>query len=326
MKTPENHRDASREMLLQQAWQWLRVLHSGVASAEDARGFRQWVHASAAHQSAYQEAKRRWDRLKQPAGALLQSQADLVGAYEHGLRGRRAFLGAAASTAVVALVAVNYSPWGLWPTSSEWRADYRTGTGEQRAIDLGEHVHLTLNTRTNASPQVKGHEVVGLDLVSGEAAIELTPSGQPFFVRAGVGSAAAAYGQFEVRHVAQQVCVSCIAGEVHLSHPLGGKTLKANEQVIYDAVSVSRVNAVDPQVLSSWRRGLLVFKQTPLGDALDEINRYRPGRVVLVNAAARTKNVTGHFAIASLDLALIQLQHVFGLKARALPGGLLLLS
>jgi transmembrane sensor len=326
MKTSANNRDAARQMLLQQAWQWLRLLHSGVAKAEDAQGFRQWVRASEAHQSAYQEAKRRWDSLHNPAGALLQNQADFVTVYERKLHGRRAFLGGIATTAAVALFAVNYSPWGLWPTSTELRADYRTGTGEQRSIELNEHIHLTLNTRSSASPQIKEGGVIGLELFSGEAAIELAALSTPFFVRAGAGSVSAESGQFEVRHLAQQVCVSCIAGGVHLSHPMGSRTLQANEQVMYDAASVTSVSSVDPQALSSWRRGLLVFKRTPLGDALDEINRYRPGRVVLVNAAAREKNVTGNFAIASLDLALVQLQHVFGLKARSLPGGLLVLS
>jgi len=71
---------------------------------------------------------------------------------------------------------------------------------------------------------------------------------------------------------------------------------------------------------------MLVFKQTRLADALEEINRYRSGRVVLLKDAARDKPVSGRFAIASLDLALWQLQEAFELRARSLPGGLLVLS
>jgi transmembrane sensor len=47
---------------------------------------------------------------------------------------------------------------------------------------------------------------------------------------------------------------------------------------------------------------------------------------MLMNAAARNRPVTGSFYIASLDLALAQLQHAFDLEARSLPGGVIVLS
>lgn len=317
-------------MLLQQAWQWLRLLHSGVAGPQDAHGFRQWVRSSPAHQAAYNEAKLRWDALKQPAAALLQAQPGLVSGHERALRQRlrtrRAFLGAAGSTAAMAAVAVNYSPWGLWPTTDEWVADYRTGAGEQRSLALGAHVQLTLNTRTSVSQQMDAGQTVGLHLLNGEVALNVAGGDRPFAVRAGVGRTVVDAGQFEVRNWDHKVCVTCLTGSVRVSHPAGSRTLGPQQQAVYDAGAISGVSAVDQAAVSSWRRGLLVFKQTRLGDALEEINRYRPGRVVLMNAAAREKSVTGHFVIASLDLALTQLQHVFALRARSLPGGLLLLS
>lgn len=59
---------------------------------------------------------------------------------------------------------------------------------------------------------------------------------------------------------------------------------------------------------------------------LSEINRYRPGRVVLMNQAVQNGPVSGRFLIASLDSALAQLQQMFDLHARRLPGGVLVLS
>ena len=330
MKTPEHDPQGLSEILSQQAWQWLRLLHSGSAGAQDAHDFRQWVRSSPAHQAAYNEAKLRWDALKQCAGDLLQAQPELVTGHERGLRERlrtrRAFLGAAGATAAMATVAVNYSPWGLWPTTGEWVADYRTGAGEQRSVVLNAHVHLTLNTRTSVSQQMDAGKAVGLHLVNGEVAVNVATGEQPFAVRAGVGRTVADAGQFEVRNLDHKVCVTCLTGSVRVSHPAGSRNLGPRQQAVYDASAISGVSAVDQSAVSSWRRGVLVFKQTRLGDALEEINRYRPGRVVLMNAAAREKSVTGQFVIASLDLALTQLQHVFALRARSLPGGLLLLS
>ncbi|WP_198086656.1 hypothetical protein [Variovorax sp. E3] len=59
---------------------------------------------------------------------------------------------------------------------------------------------------------------------------------------------------------------------------------------------------------------------------LDEINRYRPGRVVLMVDALRGKTVTATFKLDRLDLALLQMQHSFSLSARSLPAGVLVLS
>ncbi len=330
MKTPLHDHTVSPDELKQQAWNWLRLLNSGHATTEDAHGFREWVRTSSAHQSMYDEVRRRWDALKKPAGELLRANPDVAAHYERMRRelyqGRRAFLGAAVSTAAVAGVAIAYPPLGLWPAPSEWGADYRTAVGEQRALALGERVNVTLNTRSSVRRQMDEGETVGLDLLSGEAAIDLTGSGRPFAVAAGAGRTVAEFGKFEVRALNGKVCVTCVAGAVRLEHPAGDRALQARQQAIYDARSVSGVKAIDPAEVSAWRQGMLVFKQTRLVDALEEINRYRSGRVMLMNDAARGKSVTGHFAIASLDLALTQLQHVFGLTARSLPGGLLVLS
>ncbi len=64
----------------------------------------------------------------------------------------------------------------------------------------------------------------------------------------------------------------------------------------------------------------------PLAQVIDEINRYRPGRVLLMNEAAGGDPVSGRFFVASLESALSQLQHSFQLKARRLPAGVLVLS
>jgi transmembrane sensor len=322
------------DVLKQQAWDWLRLLHSGQASAEDAQGFRNWVQSSPAHQATYNDVKQRWDALKRPAGALLKNNPDVAAYYQQTRRAqsfsvsrnRRAFLGVAASAVAVAGVAVVYPPLGLWPAPSQWNADYRTATGEQRTLALADSVDVTLNTQTSIRRQTAGSETVGVNLIAGEAAVDLRRAGRPFAVVAGDGRSVAESGRFEVRYLAGKVCVTCIDGAVRVEHPAGDRLLQARQQTIYDAASVSSVAAIDPANVSAWRKGLLVFHQTRLADAVDEINRYRSGRVMLMNAVAGNKAVSGHFSIASLDLALTQLQHVFGLNARSLPGGLVILS
>jgi transmembrane sensor len=339
MKTPNrtdtDHRSIPPDDLEGQAWGWLRLLTSGDAKELDAERFRRWVRSSPAHQAAYNEVKRRWDAIEQPATALLRNRPEAAMVKPHlqpqlhtqrrpDLR-RRAFLGTAVGAAVAAAAAVVYPPFGMWPAPAEWNADYRTAAGEQRTLALADRVDVMLNTRTSVRRTLVGGQMVGLDLIAGEAAVDLKGAGRSFAVVAGAGRSEADAGKFEVRYLDGKVCVTCIAGSVRLKHPAGDRLLQGSQQVAYDAASVSGVAGVDPAVASAWRNGMLVFNQIPLADALEEINRYRSGRVVLMNAAVRNKAVSGRFAIASLDLALWQLQQAFDLRSQTLPGGLTVL-
>jgi transmembrane sensor len=333
-KTPAGDRDASSdspEEIRKQARAWLRVLNSGDVKPWDAQGFKRWLRISAIHRETFNDVKGLWQAMRPAAGELLRMDPDIAAFHRRTLRQsqqeRRAFLGAAlGATAVVATgIAVVYPPLGLWPAPAEWDADYRTAAGEQRTLALADQVKVTLNTRTSVRRQIARGEVVGLDLIAGETAIDLK-GGRSFAVIAAAGRSSAAAGRFEVRYLNDKVCVTCIEGTVRVQHPAGERLLQSRQQTVYDANSVGGVVGVDPADVSAWRNGELVFNQTRLVDVVEEINRYRPGRVVLMKAAARDRSVSGRFVIASLDAALSQLQHTFDLNARALPGGVLLLS
>lgn len=55
---------------------------------------------------------------------------------------------------------------------------------------------------------------------------------------------------------------------------------------------------------TAWQRGKLIFEATPLSVVIDEINRYRPGRVVLLNETLSRHPVSGVFDLHRLDAAL----------------------
>lgn len=319
------------ETLREDAQAWVRKLHSGAATQWDAQAFRRWRDASPLHQAAFVEARQQWRMLQPALNTLVRTDAEAARLHRETLRkpaaSRRAFLGmaGAAAAAGVAGVAV-YSPLGLWPAAHEWNADWRTAAGEQRAIALSDQVGVTLNTRTSIRRLTSDGETVGLDLLSGEAAIEMPGSTRSFSVVAGAGRSIAESARFEISHLEGRVCVTCLAGRVRIEHPAGDRLLLARQQAVYREHSISGIAAIDPEVASAWQHGELVFKQTPLSMVLDEINRYRPGRVVLMVDALRDKTVTATFKLDRLDLALLQMQRSFGLNARSLPAGVLVLS
>ncbi|EHP41947.1 Fe2+-dicitrate sensor, membrane protein [Cupriavidus basilensis OR16] len=206
------------------------------------------------------------------------------------------------------------------------RADYRTATGEQRRLALADDVTVELNTRTSIAVRAGAGRMQGIDLIAGEAAVDTLHAPRPFAVVAGPGRAFAQSARFEVRMTPAGVCVTCVEGAVQVAHATGTATLNARQQLTYDSEALGHIVSVDPTWMPVWRDGYLRFSETPLRDVVDEINRYRPGRVVLLDKQVAARRVTGRFQIRALDKAIAQMQRSLGLEVRALPGGIVLLS
>ncbi|MDA7415002.1 FecR domain-containing protein [Xenophilus arseniciresistens] len=335
---PVSNPSAPADVLDQEARVWVRRLASGEATQWDIQAFKRWQQQSAAHAAAFEQARRQWHQLRQGLGALLRGSPEVAAQHERAMArharppqaGRRAFLGAAlGGTAVAAATAaaVVHPPLGLWPAPQEWGADVRTATGERRSLALDGEVMLTLNTQTSIRHQSAGAAGEGIDLLRGEAAIDQSSTGAAFNVLAGAGRVRAQAARFEVRHLQDEaVRVTCLEGRLQIEHPAGQRALQAREQLVYDAQGLGRVRDIDPRAVSAWRAGELWFDRTPLHQAIAEINRYRPGRVLLMARGQQDSAVSGRFSIAALDAALLQIQHSFDLGARALPGGVLVLS
>ncbi|WP_447772959.1 FecR family protein [Variovorax boronicumulans] len=331
MKTSADARPPpTAEELQQQARVWLRLLTSTEVKEVDAEGFQRWLRTSPSHQAAFVQAKRRWEALKPMGMEFLRADPEAATYHRRAMRGpvasRRAFLGAAVSAAAVAGIAVVHPPGGLWLAPAEWGADERTRIGEQRAVTLASRVQVTLNTQTSIRRHATDDEMAGIDLLNGEAAIDLPVAGQRFVVMAGTGCSVAESGRFEVRYLAGRACVSCLEGSVRVEHPAGVRRLQARQQTLYGIDAVGGIANVEPDTVSAWRQGALVFNEARLSEVLDEINRYRPGQVVLMKSAARDYRISGRFLIASLDSALSQIQGMFDLHGRSLPAGLYILS
>ncbi|MBO9355936.1 DUF4974 domain-containing protein [Bordetella petrii] len=314
------------DTLQDQAWEWLRLLTSRAASQADLQAFQAWVDTSPAHLSAYRQAKDKWDALAPAAGMVAQAVPDMLASFKRRrARNRRTFLGMGVAAAGAAAVAIVHPPLGLWPALPEWDADYRTATGEQRSLGLEAGVAVMLNTRTSARRRTEDGRLAGLELLTGEAAIDLQ-AGRRFSVAAGVGRSQSESGQFEVRYLDGQACVTCMAGTVTITHPQGQHALPAGQQIIYDDRTISVAQATDIERITAWRRGLLMFRNVRLAEVIDDINRYRPGHIVLTNERARGLAVNGQFRIDALDHAIEQLAYSFDLNQLPLPGGVVLLG
>lgn len=332
------HPDARREVLQAQAQEWLVRLTSGQATTNDARAYKNWCAQSAAHAEAMAEVSRVW-KVAQQAGqafpANLRPAARITGP-AHSMRPeRRAFVGGALATAVVGWL-VWRPPAGLWPGLADLNADYRTAIGEQRQLQFDGQIQVAMNTQTSlnlvrealdsGSGQASNSPAT-LELVSGEAQIQL-PATTVLSVLAADGRIdARSAARFNVRVSGKQACVTCMAGQIDVKY--GGRVLtaKARQQITYGSGSADLLaTTTDVATLDAWRKGVLVFDNTPLAAVVEEINRYRPGKIIVTNPDLGRRRVQAQVRLDQMADVVALIRTGYGAEVTTLPAGIVLLS
>lgn len=322
-ESPETREDALTP-IEQEAHAWIRRMVSGEASTADATALRRWCGLSSAHAAAFSEASQFWEAFG-ASGQMLREQ-DEARRPNRRVMSRRVVIGSAMAATAAGVMIVR-PPLDLWPSFSEMRADYRTGPGEQRGISVADGVSIRLNTRTSLSVR-PGGDSGAVKLVSGEASFK-TPDdlARPFSVLASGGTTSATNARFNIRVTESNICiVTCLTDRVEVAHRGRTVSLDPEQQVNYGDDGIGRVIGIDPSVVLAWQQGLLIFRMTPLVHVIQELNRYRPGRIVLLNAGLERSPVNGRFRIDRPDEALVQIERAFGVHRRSLPGGLVLLT
>lgn len=293
----------------------VRDFATGRPTTADTQVILRWRAQSAAHEQAWKAACVEWRKVGEVARALEASQP--APRYPRATRmGRRAFFGAAASAAAACgVVAVVKPPLGLWPSWSEMGADYRTGVGEQRTVALDVNTELSLNTRTSVALRRDGARP-RVELISGEAALSVHGGRGPCEMLSGNGRIDVSHGEIEVRRLdGGRTSVSCSQGAARVWHPAGNVDLRPDQQLVYDDRAVQRVTPANPAA-AAWRQGVVVFQDLSLAEVVDEINRYRPGRVVLMNGELARHRLSARFSISELDEAITHIEQMYAASVR----------
>ncbi len=322
------------EVLLNEALDWVVRLKTGEPTRADIEALQRWRRQSVAHEEAFKKAA----RVFRHAGIAADELADRPASVEAALAlqklpsrdpgrafGRRAFLGGAIAAATAGYLIVR-PPLGLWPSIEELSADYRTGKGEQRKVAVAPNVSLELNTQTSIALRSASNET-RIELISGEASVAATrSSSKPFVLLAANGQITAIEAGFNARCLDGVVSVTCLSGAVDVAQGDNVVRLREAEQVSYSPGGIKTSVPVDPGQVTAWQAGLLIFRDQPLADVVDEVNRYRSGKIIITNADLKRRVVNGTFQISKLGDFVPQVQQLFGAQARSLPGGIVLLG
>jgi transmembrane sensor len=187
-------------------------------------------------------------------------------------------------------------------------------------------VSLDLNTRTSIAIRPQTTDATRIELISGELAVSTGAAPSSLTVVAADGRIVAAKANFNLRCDGDEVRVSCLEGDLKVERTGLAVSLTAGQQVGYGAQGMGAVRAIDPESVTAWQRGMLIFEAVPVVQVVEEVNRYRSGRIILMNPEIGQRLLTAELLIAEVDKIVAQIVHIFGAKARALPGGIVILT
>jgi transmembrane sensor len=317
-----------------EAYGWVVRFVGGEAGRDDIEALKRWAARSPAHAAAFDQASKTWKALdaglSQPTPkhvVIRLDGADKAAVPPHGRIGRRAFLGGAlAASAVGAAFLAARPPLGLWPSWAELAADFRTDVGEQRQVVLADSVSIDMNTRTSIALLSSKGTADRIELIGGEALVWAPKTSSPVTVIAADGRTIATDARFNVRYDDRGVCVTCLQGRVQVERQAAVSPLLAGQQVMYSERGVGAPVIIDSTAVTAWKDGVVIFDATPIAEVVAEVNRYRRGRIILVNATLGRERLNARFRIENIDRVVGQIEQVFGARATILPGGITLLG
>ena len=327
---PDSTPPDSSSPLVDEALAWLVRIHSGRASDEDRRACHDWRMQSSAHHRAYTEAELLWRDIGLLSDGDRSDSADLTASWPDGRRARSRRATKWGLAACV-LLAAGWLSWGTVQEQLELAsADYRTAVGEQQNVGLEDGSRIYLNTDTAVAVSFTPRQRT-IRLLTGEASFTVAPeSARPFTVQSGNLTTRALGTTFLVHRHHDIVTVTVTEHAVQVSATdspqVPAAVVRQNEQISYSAeAGLGVAQAIDCNAITAWQRGKMMFEAKPLAAVVEELNRYRPGRILVMNPALRSLNVTGVFDIGDPDAALRMIEQALHIHDTSLKPYLVLL-
>lgn len=294
------------------AMRWFLVLNEEPVSAEDRAAFARWLAGGEGRVAAYARAEELWDRFGAVQPAWQRMQARRRVSRRAVLTGGVALMAGAAASGLVA-------PGRLL-------ADETTGTGERRRLVLADGSRVELGGRSALSTRLDaGRRLVTLEV--GEAWFRPAADPRPFVLRTGQGLITATAttttvaGAFDVKRRGGVTIAAALEGGLRL-HPAAGAPvdLPAGHRSAFDARAAGEPRPCRAQEVLAWRRDRIVFEDETLAAVVEDLERYRPGRIVPVGARVAGLKVTAVFDLTRPDRALDILAETLDLRIRRLAG------
>ncbi len=303
---------------------WLLLLRSGQATAQDYSDFLAWRAADPAHETAWQQLTgtlegSSFGRLGDayPAGYASAGQAAapalLAPSPAPIAPPRRRFLAGALALAGTGACAA-YVGNAFYPLGNV-AADAATATGERRRYVLSDGSQLLLDARSRVNLDfTPAYRQV--HLLDGAVTVSVAPDARrPFLVHTAQGTVRALGTRYMVRQQAQRTLVVVHEHEVEVETMSGAHgTVRAGTGARFDA---SRMGTPRAELMAeaAWEAGWVEARGRPLAEVIAALRPYRSG-TLRVSMAAGGLPVSGHFPLDDTDAALDTLRDMMPINVR----------
>ena len=281
---------------------------------DDQKPLDEWLRESDENLLAYWRLEAGWERTRRLA-ALRTSPPKRP-------NGRLLFR---VSAALVLVAAFSGGAWIYFakPTGTV----YETSVGGRETVMLedGSRVELNTDTRIRLSAHSSERNVW---LEKGEAYFQVVhDSRHPLNVYAGARRITDLGTQFVVRRARDDLEVSVLEGRVNFdaiddSDRQRSLNLSQGDAVLATpaGLSVKRKSEVELSNELGWRRGVLVFTNASLAQAVEQLSRYTAVKIVIADERVGRLPVNGTVSATDPQEFLQMTRSVFGLRAEKLNG------
>jgi len=290
--------------LVKDALAWIVRLHSGDETEADRAAFESWKATSSGHAAAAERAEALWRSL-QPALRRYR-----------GAGRRMASLILALSVGMTLAAMAVFKPL----TYAELLADYRTSTGEVRSVALADGSVVELDTGTSFDV---GDDRRTLKLYSGQIFVRVAPDpSRPFRVVTERAETRALGTAFAVRVGGDSEWIVVTEHAVRVTEEATRRSidLEEGEALEIGPGRSAKPSRADLDSLLAWRSGSLHFHDVPFGTVVAEVERYRRGRIVVLDGEVRRLPITGNFAVGDTDAFLDAAALSLPVRIVRLPG------
>jgi transmembrane sensor len=272
---------------------WVARLHGPNRTREVEAGFRRWLVEAPERAAAFELLTEIWEK----SASLRRHPNERVASWQ--LVGFRiSFSRAAVACVGVAVLAVVGTLLYLHTNA------VTTAIGEQRTLALedGTRVYLNTNSRATVHYDKTARRV---ELQSGEALFEVAKRPDwPFIVTAGDRQIRALGTAFLVRRDEENVAVTLVEGTIAVtpvdseSAPVPAhetRVLSPGQRLTFAKGATPRLDRPSLDRMIAWQRGQVAFDNTPLADAVADMNRYSAVKLVIEAPEATTIRISGIF-------------------------------
>ncbi len=321
--------------LMEEAVDWLVKLRGGNLSEAQTHAFAEWLSQDSEHAAAFAKAE---DFLGEMVAAVKLPRPVDVEPKPNAEKPSRQPLTIPPRKIVKPWLAIPLAMAAAWlvavglvlPSQSSLLdnllSDYHTGIGEIRDIQLADGSRLLLNTNTAVSVDYQPIQRL-IKLHHGEARFTVAKDAQrPFEVKANSLIVQALGTVFDVyRKTPHSINVTvqehAVAARIQQknSKPTQGHssqlTVQAGQQLIYQGDNtLPQPTATNLAQASAWQQRRLYINDRPLGELVEELDRYRMGRIYLSDAKLKNLRVTGVFPLDNPEEVIASVRKVLGLQ------------